>query len=186
MSKWLKPLLFVIWGLLLIPLIGTAVEKWLVDNVFPGPNALAAVVSDQLVAVSETSWFKFALVYMTGIVIGVSLGSSARRSGERKAFELRSLGYKFRSLSDSIKVRTAGPGWPDNARDLKPAIMSVLIAARKFKLWAPNERVYELPDGSFLCEYFSSVGRLLEDGHPDEAKREALSWKPFLDRAKLP
>ena len=186
MFKWLKPLLFMIWGLLLIPLIGTAIEKWLVDNVFPGPNALAAVVSDQLVAVSETPWFKFALVYMTGIVIGVSLGSSARRSGERKAFELRSLGYKFRSLSDSIKIRTAAPGWPDNARDLKPAIMSVLIAARKFKLWAANERVYELPDGSFLCEYFSSVGRLLEDGHPDEAKREALSWKPFLDRAKLP
>jgi len=186
MSKWLKPLLFMIWGLLLIPLIGTAIEKWLVDNVFPAPNALAAAVSDQLVAVSETPWFKFALVYMTGIVIGVSLGSSARRSGERKAFELRSLGYKFRSLSDSIKIRTAAPGWPDNARDLKPAIMSVLIAARKFKLWAPNERVYELPDGSFLCEYFSSVGRLLEDGHPDEAKREALSWKPFLDRAKLP
>lgn len=186
MSRWLKPLLFVIWGLLLIPLIGTAVVKWLVDNLLSGPNALASAILDQLVAVSETPWFKFALVYMTGIVIGVSLESSARRSGERKAFELRSLGYKFRSLSDSIKMRTAEPGWPDNARDLKPAIMAVLIAARKFKLWAPNERVYELPDGSFLYEYFSSVGRLLEDGHLNEAKREALSWKPFLDRAKLP
>jgi len=26
---------------------------------------------------------------------------------------------------------------------------------------------------------------LLEDGRLDEASREALSWKPFLDRAKL-
>ena len=27
-------------------------------------------------------------------------------------------------------------------------------AARKFDLWAPNEFVYQLPDASFLCEYF--------------------------------
>jgi hypothetical protein len=121
---------------------------------------------------------------MTGIVIGVSLESSARRSGERKAFEMRSLGYKFRSLAETIKTRTASPGWPDNVRDLKPAIASALITARKFKLWVPNERVYELPDASFLCEYFGCVGNLLEDGHLQEAIREALSWQPFLDRAK--
>jgi hypothetical protein len=186
MSKWLKPLLFAIWGLLLIPLIGTAVEKWLTDNVASEPNALVRTISDQLSAVGEARWFEFALVFMTGIVMGVSLESSARRSGERRAFELRSLGYKFRSLSDSIKTHTAAPGWPENARDLRPAIRSALLAAEKFKVWAPNERVYELPDASFLYEYFSSVGRLLEDGHLEEAAREALSWKPFLDRAKLP
>jgi hypothetical protein len=185
MSKWLKPLLFGIWGLLLIPLVGAAVERWLAENVFE-PNALDKAVSDQLAAVGALHWFKFALIFMTGIVIGISVETSARRSGERKAFELRSLGYKFRSLSDSIKMRNAAPGWPDNARDLRPAIMSVLIAARKCRLWAPNERVYELPDASFLCEYFGAVGRLLEDGRLDEATREALSWRPFLDRAKAP
>jgi hypothetical protein len=185
MSKWLKPLLFVIWGLLLIPLIGTAVEKWLVENVLSGPNTLTTAISSYLTALGELRWFKFALALMTGIVIGVSLESSARRSGERKAFEMRSLGYKFRSLSETLKTRTASPPWPDNARDLKPAIASALISARKFELWVPNERVHELPDASFLCEYFSSVGRLLEDGHLQEARGEALSWKPFLDRAKL-
>ena len=184
MFKWLKPLLFGIWGLLLIPPIGTTVEKWLVENVFSEPNAVAGTISDHLVAVGEKRWFKFALTFMTGVVVGISLESLARRSGERKAFELRSLGYKFRSLSDSIKTRTAAPPWPDNARDLRPAIMSALLSARQFRLWVPNERVYELPDASFLCEYFSCVGRLLEDGRLDEASREALSWKPFLDRAK--
>ena len=188
MSKWLKLLLLVIWGLLLIPIIGSAIEAWVADNVFPGatPNALVTTISDQLTEVSEASWFKFALVYMTGIVVGVAMEAAARRSGERKAFELRSLGYKFRSLADNLKARAAAPDWPDNVRDLRPAIVSVLVAARKFKLWAPNERVFALPDASFLCEYFTNVGRLLEDGHLDEASREALSWKPFLDRATLP
>src|SRR5271157_270542 len=157
MSRWLKPLLFGIWGLLLIPPIGTTAERWLAENVFSEPNAFATTVADRLAAVAEARWFVFALVFMSGIVIGISLESSARRSGERRAFELRSLGYKFRSLSDSLKTRAAAPGWPDNARDLKPAIISVLIAARRFKLWAPNERVFALPDASFLCEYFTSV-----------------------------
>jgi hypothetical protein len=184
MSRWLKPLLFGIWGLLLVPLIGTTLEKWFAENILSEPNAVAITISNNLVAVSELRWFKFALVFMTGIVAGVSLEASTRTSAERKAFELRSLGCKFRSLSDSVKTATASSGWPDEVRELRPAIMSAFASAEKLDLWAPGERVYELPDASFLCEYFGRVGMLLEDGRLDEAGREALSWKPFLDRTK--
>ena len=193
MSKWLKLFLFGIWGLLLIPLIAPALEKWLEDNVFSdaggmtktiSPNAEVTAVFNNLVALGEQRWFKFAVVFLTGIVIGASLEWLSRKSDEKRAFELRSLGTKFRSLSDHIKVRTAPSGWPDNVRDLKPAILSVLVSARKFDLWVPNEHVYQLPDASFLCEYFRCVGTLLEDGHFDKASSEALSWKPFLDKVK--
>jgi hypothetical protein len=183
MCKWLKPLFFGIWGLLLIPLIATTLEKWLEENFFSDPNAVATTVFDNILALGQLRWFKFALVFLTGIVIGVSLEWLARKSDEKKASELRSLGSKFRSLSDSIKTRAASSGWPNS--DLRPTIMSAFISARKFDLWVPSERVYQLPDASFLCEYFRCVGRLLEDGHFDEANREALSWKPFLDNAKL-
>jgi hypothetical protein len=194
MSKWLKQFLFGIWGLLLIPLITPILGKWLEENVFSDPNnmatagfpdAMATAVFNNLLALSQQRWFEFALVFSTGIVIGVSLEWLNRKSDERKASELRSLGSKFRSLSDSIKSRTASSGWPDNVRDLKPAILSAFISARKFDLWVPNEHVYELPDASFLCEYFRCVGKLLEDGHFDNANSEALSWKPFLDKVKL-
>ena len=193
MSKWLKQFLFGIRGLLLIPLIAPSLDKWLEENVFSKPNGVAATVFpnatattifNNLLALGQQRWFKFALVLLTGIVIGVLLESSNRRSDERKAFELRSLGFKFRSLSDNIKIRTAS-GWPDNVRDLRPAILSAFISARKFDLWVPNEHVYQLPDASFLCEYFRCVGRLLEDGHFERANSEALSWRPFLDKVKL-
>src|SRR5689334_10427596 len=184
MSKWLKPLVFGIWGLLLIPHIGMTLERWFAANILAQPDALAAAVSNPLVAVGELRWFNFALVFMTGIVTGVSLQSLARKSAERRAFELRSLAYKFRSLSESVKSQTVLPGWPDNAHELRPAIMSALASAEKLELWAPGERIYELPDASFLCEYFRRVGMLLEDGRMADARREALSWQPFLDRAK--
>src|SRR5260370_27324408 len=123
MSKWLKPFLFGIWGLLLIPLITPILGKWLEENVFSDPNgmattvfrnAMATTVFDNLLALGQQRWFKFALVFLTGTVIGVSLESLKRQSDEKKAFELRSLGSKFRSLSDNIKARTALSGWPDN------------------------------------------------------------------------
>jgi len=194
MSKWLKQILFGIWGLLLILMITPILKKWLEENVFSDPNglttpvfpnAMATIVFNNLLALGQRRWFIFALVFSTGIVIGVSLEWLKRNSDEKQAFELRSLGTKFRSLSDNIKIRTASSGWPDNVRDLKPAILSVFISAKKFDLWVPNEHVYQLPDASFLCEYFRCVGKLLEDGHFDEANNEALSWKPFLDKVKL-
>ena len=195
MSKWVKQFLFGIWGLLLIPLITPTLEKWLEENVFSDPdgtattvfpNAMATTVFNDLLALGQQRWFKFTFFFLTGIVVGVSLEWLSRKSDERKAFELRSLGIKFRGLSESIKIRTASSGWPDDVRDLKPAILSVFSSAKKFDLWAPNEHVYQLPDASFLCEYFRCVGKLLEDGHFDEANSEALSWKPFLDKMKPP
>ena len=194
MSKWLKQLLFGIWGLLLIPLTTPILKKWLEENVLSDPsemattvlrNAVATTVFENLLALGQQRWFKFALVFLTGIVIGVSLEWLSRKSDEKKASELRSLGAKFRSLSDSLKNRTASSGWPDNVSDLKPAIMSAFGSARKLHLWVPDEHVYQLPDASFLCEYFRCVGKLLEDGQFDKANREAISWQPFLDNVTL-
>ena len=193
MSKWLKQFLFGIWGLLLIPLIVPILKKWLEENVFSDPsgmattvfrNAAATTVFDNLLALGQQRWFKFALVFLTGVVVGVSLEWLDRKSDEKRAFELRSLGAKFRSLSDSLKIRTAS-GWPDNVSDLKPAILSALNSARKFHLWVPDEHVYQLPDASFLCEYFRCVGKLLEEGQFDKANKEALSWQPFLNNVTL-
>ena len=191
MSRLLKSLLFGIWGLLLLPLIAPALKTWLEENIFADPasaattafrDATATPGFTNLLALSQQTWFRLALAFLTGVVVGVSLEWLSRKSGARRAASLRSLGWKFRSLSDSIKMRTASSGWPDNVHDLKPAMLSLFVAARRFDLWAPNERAFHLPDASFLCEYFRCVGKHLEDGDFNEAKREALSWAPFLDQ----
>ena len=161
------------------------------ENVFSDPNgmattvfrsAVATTVLNNLLVLGQQRWFQFALVFLTGIVIGISLDWFNRKSDEKKASELRTLGSKFRILSEGIKTRTALSGWTNNVRDLKPEILSAFISAKKFGLWVPNEHVYELPDASFLCEYFGFIGKLLEDGHFDEANSEARAWKPFLDK----
>jgi hypothetical protein len=191
MSRLLKSLLFGIWGLLLIPLSAPFLKNWLAENVFADPgsaattvfrDAIASPAFVNLLALGQQPWFRFALTFLTGVIVGVSLEWLNRKSGEKKAASLRSLGWKFRSLSESIRVWTTSPGWPDNVRDLKPAMLSLFVAAREFELWAPNERAFQLPDATFLCEYLRCVGKHLEDGDFAEARREALSWRPFLDQ----
>ena len=194
MSRRLRQLLFGIWAFLLLPLIAPAVKNWLEENIFSDReaaataafrNAMATPVFNSFLALGQQPWFKLALVFLSGIVVGVSLEWLNRRSDEKRVSELRSLGWKFRSLSESIRNRTASSGWPDSVPDLKPALLSVLSSARKFDLWAPTEHVYQLPDASFLCEYLRCVGRLLEDGDFSNARREALSWRPFLEKGAL-
>ena len=191
MSGWLKKLLFGIWGVLLIPLIAPALKQWLEQNVFSDAHAAATTafrdvtgtaVFSHLVALGEQHWFKLVVVFLTGLIAGVSLEWLNRKSGEKRAAELRSLGWKFRSLSESIRLRTASSPWPDSVHDLKPAMLSLFAAARNFDFWAPGERAFQLPDATFLCEYFRCVGKHLEDGDFDEAGKEALSWRPFLDQ----
>ena len=179
MSKSLKRIAACVWTLLLVAVIIDFIKRWLGDNYFSDPNIM--IVFNLAALIVQQQWFQFALIFLTGIVIGISLDWFDRKSAETKASELRALGSKFRSLSDTIKIQTAdSSGWPNNVREHKADILSALISAKKFDLWVPDERVYQLPDASFLCEYFRFIGRLLEDGHFDDARREALAWKPFL------
>ena len=181
MSKSLKRIALGVWTLLLVAVIVDFIERWLGENYFSGPNI--TIVFNLAAYIVQQRWFQFTLVFLTGIVIGISLDWLDRKSDEKKSSELRTLGSKFRILSDVIKIQNAdSSGWPNNIREYKADILSALISAKKFGLWVPDERVYQLPDASFLCEYFGFIGRLLEDGHFDEAKREALAWQPFLHK----
>jgi len=185
MAKKLKTIVCGAWVVSLLPLLATIFEKRLEQKFFSDPNAAATTVFNNMVVLGQQRLFHFALVFLTGIVIGVSLDWLTRRSDENKASRLRHLGSNFRRLSESIKTQTeVRSEWPNNIRDLKPDIVSAFISAEKFGLWVPGERAYQLPDASFLCEYLRFIGKLLEDGHFEEANREALAWKRYFETAK--
>ena len=136
MSKWLKLFLFGIWGVLLIPLIAAALKIWLQKNFFSGsvwPRPFLMIFS-----LGEQRWFELTLLLLTGVVNCASLEWLVRKSDDKRAYGLRSLGFKFTSLSDSIKNRTASAEWPLNVHDLRPAILSAFISAKRFDLWVPS------------------------------------------------
>ena len=105
MSKSLKRIALGVWTLLLVAVIVDFVNRWLGENYFSDPNI--TIVFNLAASIVQQRWFQFGLVFLTGIVVGISLDWFDRKSHENKASELRTLGSKFRILSDTIKIQTA-------------------------------------------------------------------------------
>ena len=149
MSKWLKPFLFGIWGLLLIPLITPILKKWLEENVFADPNgvatavfrnAMASTVFDNLLALGQQRWFKFALVFLTGIVIGVSLESLKQKSNEKKLSSFEALALNFAVSQITSK---SGPRRQDGRT------MSVILNLQSC--------LHSSPPGNLICGHRMST-----------------------------
>lgn len=49
MVKWLKAIVSGVWVVLLVPLLAAVFEKWLEQNFFSDPNAVATTVFNNLV-----------------------------------------------------------------------------------------------------------------------------------------
>ena len=119
MSKSLKRIALGVWILLLVAVIVDFVNRWFGENYFSDPNII--IVFNLAAFTVQQRWFQFGLVFLTGIVVGISLDWFDRKSRENKASELRTLGSKFRILSDAIKIQTTdSSGWPNNVRNVKP------------------------------------------------------------------
>src|SRR3954452_1904709 len=119
MSKWLKQFLFGIWGLLLIPPIMPVLKKWLEENVFSDPNGVAATVFhsatvttvfDNLLVLGQQRWFKFGLVFLTRIVVGVSLEWLNRKSDAKKlpSSEASALNFAAFQIASKFAPRQDG------------------------------------------------------------------------------
>ena len=102
MSKSLKRIALGVWILLLVAVIVDFVNRWLGENYFSDPNII--IVFNLAASIVQQRWFQFGLVFLTGIVVGISLDWFDRKSRENKASELRTLGSKFRILSDAINA----------------------------------------------------------------------------------
>src|ERR1700687_4662580 len=149
MSKWLKQFLFGIWGLLLIPLITPILEKWLEENVFSDPNgtattvfpnAMATTVFNNFLALGQQRWFKFALVFLTGIVIGVSLEWLNRKSDEKKLSSSEASALTFAVFQITSKF---GPRRQDGRT------MCVILN--------PQSCLYLSPPRNLICGYRMST-----------------------------
>src|SRR5262249_8465609 len=98
------------------------------------------------------------------------------------------LGFEMRSLGGHLRLSQL-PIYED-----RPQIMSYLATARKFGIWVPDERVFEIskraenlimedPIRNVITEYLMNVGTLLEEGNFAEAKQHAENSKAAFAKA---
>jgi hypothetical protein len=108
---------------------------------------------------SEQTWFRITASMLVGFVAGLRLDGS--RADERKA-----LGAKMLSLDHDLSF-PQGP-IPTLMHRARPQIVSCFTAARKFGIWAPDQRVLAIhPDRArgLITDYLGHIGTMLKDGH---------------------
>jgi hypothetical protein len=143
------------------------------------PRETTDVVSEFLLDLSEQPWLPNTALFLGGLVIGLWLDWLLRildgsRAEQREALgdEMLILNYNLGNLKDPMS-------------EARVEIMSWFITARKFRIWAPDQRVFNLEPGrayGMIRDYLMSVGTMLRDGHFAEAKRRANKGKASFAR----
>jgi hypothetical protein len=144
------------------------------------PQETVDVVSkflEQILYLRQQPWFRDAAVFLGGLISGLCLDWLRRKLGRSRADMREALGNEMLILDHDLL------GLRDPMSEARSEIMSCFITARKFKIWAPDERVFEIqPNRAYdmIRNYLTNVGVMLRDGHFSEAKRYAMRIKAAL------
>jgi hypothetical protein len=175
-SAWVRWIAAGVFTLFISPLAVKVLDRMAENFGLYDRDALPNAVSF-LLGLADQSWVRATALGVTAFAAGLWTDWLLRRLDSTRAESRKKLGSEMSRLA-----RPLPEGY---VRLESPKVMSALIQAKKFGLWAPDlsapaNGLEHLPPAQlfkFLMEYFEAVGRLLEAGHFNEAKREALQSK---------
>jgi len=149
------------------------------------PQETANVVLKFLFDLAEQTWFRVTALLLVGFAAGLWVDWFLRRLDGSRVDERKKLGTDMVSLGHDLRF-LRDPTTPILMQRARPQILSCFTAARKFAIWVPDQRAYELhPDRArnMITDYLMGVGTLLKDGQFREAKRYAVNSKASFDKA---
>ncbi len=185
---WFRKLL--LWLLAAIgasSLISKAIEKWADRNGYlDDPTKGLQWLISVLASIPDLPGFYPFICFLVGLVSGLWLDRFAKSWSNERGRELQSIGYSMLNLNEVIGRRSQRTlaAWPEFIADLTPEMNSVFIRSAKAGIWSPSAHILNLNDnGRLLINYLGFVGRLLADGHTDEAKVAALQTQADLRKS---
>jgi len=136
----------------------------------------------------QQPWLHVAAWILVAFLVGLWLDWLLRKLDGSRTKQRKALGFEMRSLGGHLRLSQL-PIYED-----RPQIMSYLATARKFGIWVPDERVFEIskraenlimedPIRNLITEYLMNVGTLLEKGNFAEAKQHAENSKAAFAKA---
>jgi hypothetical protein len=166
-SAWARWIVTVIFTSVLIPVAVHFFEQQ--------PQETANVVLKFLFYLGEQAWFRVAVLILVGFVAGLWLGWLLRKLDDTRADKRKVLGGEMVNFGETL-VLIKDP------RDHSGRIRSYFTSARKFGIWAPDDRVFDLSDANrVITEYLSTIGQMLKAGHFKEAKHDAEERKRLYE-----
>lgn len=161
------------------PLIAEGIKRWADRNGYlDDPSKGLQWVLTTVASLTEWWLFYPVLCFFVGLTFGLWLDRLMRRRSKKRSTELRSVGHEMLSLAHFIEreANRSLNAWPVWFGGQISRTASVFIKANSLGIWTPTNDAFELDDGGFfLHRYFDFVGRLLADGHFNEAKQQSVA-----------
>jgi hypothetical protein len=169
------------------PLISKAIERWAERNGYlDDPTKGLHWLVSTIASVTDWQFFYPLISFFAGLVIGLWLDWIFRKIDANRRDQIIIIGGDMESLGKQIVARTSThtiAAWPNCISDLVPELMSLLLRTNKVGLWTPPRDILNLNDGgNLLLNYLLFVGKLLKDGHLEEAKQQASSYSAHLKK----
>ena len=179
-STWVR------WISTIVAIVGAIVKDIVVDFIKKQPETDDAIhaVLKFLLDLIQQPWLQVAGWIFVGLVAGLWLDPVLRKLDRSGTEQRVTLGTKMISLGNDLAELGAQSREPMRAKEA--AIRSCFASARKFRIWAPDNRVFNLdPDHaeSLITDYLNNVGQMLKDEHFREAKQHAVKSKAAFAKA---
>jgi hypothetical protein len=164
------------------------------------PQETTNVVLKFLFYLGEQAWLRITALILLGFVAGLWVDWLLRKLDKTRDDERKVLGGEMANFGETLALIK-------DLRQHTPKIISYFISARKFGIWAPDDRIFSIltdrlksairENGSYMTptksvldymtledmikDYLKQVGTMLRDGHFREARQYAINSKATFD-----
>jgi hypothetical protein len=149
------------------------------------PGEAAGTVLNFFLSLSQQTWLRVTALTLGAFVAGLLLERRLQKLDCSRTEGRKDLGFEMIKFGNQLRGYT-GQLQGESMHRAHRNIVSCFASARKFGIWAPNDRIFSVHPPramDLIAEYLMDVGTMLIGGHFSEAKQHAKSRKAAFLRS---
>jgi hypothetical protein len=177
-STWVRQVAVGAFSVFVFPLAVDFLKR-MAENagIYDQPGEAAGTVLNFFLSLSQQTWLRVTALTLGAFVAGLLLERRLQKLDRSRTEGRKDLGFEMIKFGNQLRGYS---GQLQGEFMHRARIVSCFATARKFGIWAPNDRIFSVHPPramDLIADYLMDVGTMLIDGHFSEAKQHAKSRK---------
>ena len=178
LSVWVRQIAVGAFSVFVFPLAVDFLKR-MAENagIYDRPGGAAGTVLNFFLSLSQQTWLRVTALTLGAFVTGLVLERRLQKLDRSRTDKRKDLGFEMIKFGNQLRGYT---GQLEGEFMHRARIVSCFATARKFGIWAPNDRIFSVHPPramDLIADYLMDVGTMLIDGLFSEAKQHAKSRK---------
>ena len=178
LSVWVRQIAVGAFSVFVFPLAVDFLKR-MAENagIYDRPGEAAGTVLNFFLSLSQQT--RVTALTLGAFVTGLVLERRLQKLDRSRTDKRKDLGFEMIKFGNQLRGYT-GQLEGEFMHRARRNIVSCFATARKFGIWAPNDRIFSVHSPramDLITDYLMDVGTMLIDGHFSEAKQHAKSRK---------